>query len=356
VSIITEDEKYMQRCLDLALMGHGNTFTNPMVGAVLVYNGTIIGEGYHRKYGEQHAEANAINSVRDKYLLKKSTLYVNLEPCSHSGKTPPCSELIIKNNISRIVIGTIDPNSIVSGKGVKKLRDHGVEVITGVLAAEAVKLNKSFFTYYNKKRPYIILKWAQSNDGFIDIDRNSKHKDEISWISNKTSRILVHKWRSEEHSILVGTTTALLDDPHLNTRYWTGNNPVRIVLDRSLRLPGTLKLFDGTLKTLVFTEKDAISSDNKEYIRVDFNVRLLEQVLNTLYKREIQSVIVEGGKMLIESFIRSNLWDEARIFIGNIGFRSGINAPEMKQKCDQQIILGDDKLQIFYNSKHIVSI
>lgn len=342
----------MQRCLDLALMGHGNTATNPMVGAVIVHKGKIIGEGYHRKFGDQHAEANAINSVGDKSLLKNSTLYVNLEPCAHSGKTPPCSELIIKNTIPRVVIGTIDPNSIVSEKGVEKLRNHGVEVIAGVLAAQAVKLNKRFFTYYNEKRPYIILKWAQSNDGFIDIDRNRKHEGKISWISNKTSRILVHKWRSEEHSILVGTTTALLDDPQLNTRHWSGNNPVRLVLDRTLRLPGTLKMFDGTLKTLVFTEREAISRDNTEYIKVNFNNKLLEQILEALYNREIQSVFIEGGKMLIESFIRSNLWDEARIFTGNINFLSGINAPEMKQKYDQQIFLGDDRLQIFYNNNH----
>ncbi len=345
-----EDEKYMQRCLDLARMGQGNTETNPMVGAVIVCDGKIIGEGYHRKFGDQHAEANAINSVRDKSLLKNSTLYVNLEPCSHSGKTPPCSELIIRNNIPRVVIGTIDPNSIVSGKGIERLTSNGVKIITGVLEEKAMMLNKRFFTFYIKNRPYVILKWAQSNDGFIDIDRDKRQKGQVRWISNMTSRILVHKWRSEEHSIFVGTKTALLDNPQLNTRHWSGNNPLRIVLDRSLILPEKLKIFDGTVKTLVFTEKEAISKNNTEYININFSSRLLEQILEILFRKEIQSVFVEGGKMLIESFLKSNLWDEARIFIGNINFQSGLEAPEMHKEYEQQIILGNDRLQIFYNT------
>ncbi len=345
----TEDEKYMQRCLDLAMMGQGNTATNPMVGAVIVYKGSIIGEGYHRKFGDRHAEANAINSLKDKSLLEKSTLYVNLEPCSHLGKTPPCSELIARNNIPRIVIGTIDPNSIVSGKGIKILESNGAEVITGILEKEAVKLNKRFFTYYKKNRPYVILKWARSNDGFIDIDRDKKQPGKINWISNMTSRILVHKWRTEEHSIFIGTTTALLDDPRLNIRYWNGNSPLRMVLDRTLMLPKKLKIFDGTIKTLVFTEKDAISGNNTEYVKVNFNNNLLGEILGILFEREIQSVFVEGGKMLIESFIKNNLWDEARIFTGKMNFNSGIKGPEINKAHDQQIFVADDKLQIFYN-------
>ena len=340
----------MQRCLDLARMGQGNTGTNPMVGAVIVCNGRIIGEGYHKKFGDQHAEANAISSVKDKSLLKSSTLYVNLEPCSHSGKTPPCSELIIRNKIPRIVISTIDPNSIVSGKGIEKLKSSGSEVITGVLEKEAESLNKRFFTYYNKHRPYVILKWAQSNDGFIDIKRSKKQKGQIRWISNMTSRILVHKWRSEEQSIFIGTNTALLDNPQLNTRHWCGNNPLRIVLDRSLRLPGKLKVFDGSGKTLVFTEKEALSKSNTDYVTIDFSSPLVEQIMEILFLKEIQSVFVEGGKMLLETFLENNLWDEARIITGNINFKSGLKAPEMNTEYDQQILLGNDTLQIFHNT------
>ncbi len=251
---ISENEKYMQRCLDLANMGRGNTGTNPMVGAVIVCNGKIIGEGYHKKYGEPHAEANAIYSVKDKSLLNKSTLYVNLEPCSHTGKTPPCSELIIKSKIPRVIVGTIDPNSIVSGKGLKRLNDSGTEVVTGILEDKSVDLNKRFFTYYRKKRPYIILKWAQTTDGYIDTIRKDKQAPHLTWISDKISQILVHKWRAEEHAIIVGTNTALLDNPQLNIRFWHGNEPVRIVLDRNLRLPSNLHLFDKTLKTIVFNE------------------------------------------------------------------------------------------------------
>jgi len=350
VATYLDDEKYMQRCLDLAKMGQGNTGTNPMVGAVIVYNGKIIGEGYHRKFGDQHAEANAINSIKDKSLLKKSTLYVNLEPCSHLGKTPPCSDIIIRYNIPRLVISTIDPNSIVSGKGVEKLKNNGIEVIVGILEKKAVKLNKRFFTYYSKNRPYIILKWAQTNDNYIDKDRSEKLTGKVNWISDNISRILVHKWRSEEQSIMVGTTTALLDNPQLNIRLWNGNPPVRIVLDRTLKLPQNLKLFDGTTKTLVFTEKEATSRKNIEFINVNYNDQLLEEILEILFQREIQSIFVEGGKMLVESFIQRNLWDEARVIIGNMDFHSGVHAPKIQKEYDQQIMLANDRLLIYCNN------
>jgi diaminohydroxyphosphoribosylaminopyrimidine deaminase/5-amino-6-(5-phosphoribosylamino)uracil reductase len=350
VSTISDNEKYMQRCLDLARMGQGNTGTNPMVGAVIVYHGKIIGEGYHKKYGELHAEANAINSVRDKSLLKKSTLYVNLEPCSHLGKTPPCSELIIKNNIPRVIIGTIDPNAIVSGKGIKKLNESGIEVLTGVLENKSIELNKRFFTFYRKKRPYIILKWAQTIDGYIDIIRKNKQQTELTWISNKISRMLVHKWRAEEHAILVGTNTALLDNPQLNVRFWYGNNPLRIVLDRNLKLPASLHLFDKTLNTVVFNEKKEQLDRKIEYIKTNFNEKTLEEILRILFHKEIQSVLVEGGKMLLESFIESKIWDEARVFIGNRKFKEGTRAPVIPADPKQVIHIENDRLFIFNNN------
>jgi diaminohydroxyphosphoribosylaminopyrimidine deaminase/5-amino-6-(5-phosphoribosylamino)uracil reductase len=345
-----DNEKYMQRCLELAKMGQGNTGANPMVGAVIVCNGRIIGEGYHKKYGEWHAEANAINAVKEKYLLDKSTLYVNLEPCSHLGKTPPCSELIIRNNIPRVVIGAIDPNSIVSGKGVEKLKRSGIEVITGILEKESVELNKRFFSYYKLKRPYIILKWAQTTDGFIDIEKGKKQPGNPLWISNKISRMLVHRWRSEEHAIMVGTNTALLDNPRLNIRFWSGNDPVRVVPDRNLILPPHLHIFDKTLKTIVFNESKATPGNNPEYTRINFNGNMLEEMLGVLYEREIQSLFVEGGRMLIESFIKKNLWDEARIFIGDIKYNAGIEAPAIPFEPVKETYIENDRLLIFRNN------
>lgn len=340
----------MQRCLDLANMGRGNTGTNPMVGAVIVYDGKIIGEGYHKKYGELHAEANAINSVKDKSLLNKSTLYVNLEPCSHLGKTPPCSELIIKNNIPRVIIGSIDPNSIVSGKGLKKLNNSGIKVITGILEDKSIELNKRFFIYYKKKRPYIILKWAQTIDGYIDIDRKNKQPPHATWISNKISRMLVHKWRAEENAILVGTNTALFDNPQLNIRFWYGNNPTRIVLDRTLRLPSNLNVFDKTLNTIVFTEKKEQSDGKTEYININFNKNILEEILDILFQKGIQSVLVEGGRMLLESFIEKQIWDEARVIIGNKEFKAGTRAPVIPAEPKQVTYLANDRLLIFNNN------
>ncbi len=347
---ISENEKYMQRCLDLANMGRGNTGTNPMVGAVIVCNGKIIGEGYHKKYGEPHAEANAIYSVKDKSLLNKSTLYVNLEPCSHTGKTPPCSELIIQSKIPRVVVGTIDPNSIVSGKGLKRLNDCGTEVVTGVLVNKSVDLNKRFFTFYRNMRPYIILKWAQTTDGYIDIVRKDKQPPQLTWISEKISQILVHKWRAEEHAIMVGTNTALLDNPQLNIRFWHGNEPVRIVLDRNLRLPSILHLFDKTLKTIVFNEKNEQPGAKLEYIKISFNGNIIDEILKILFLKEIQSVMVEGGKMLLESFLEMKIWDEARVFIGNKEFKEGTRAPVISAEPKQITHIGNDRLMIFTNN------
>jgi diaminohydroxyphosphoribosylaminopyrimidine deaminase/5-amino-6-(5-phosphoribosylamino)uracil reductase len=350
VHTISDNEKYMNRCLDLASMGRGNTGANPMVGAVIVYNGRIIGEGYHKKYGELHAEVNAIKSVKEKSLLNKSTLYVNLEPCSHVGKTPPCTELIIKSNIPRVIIGTIDPNSIVSGKGLKKLNANGIKVITGVLEKESINLNKRFFTFYKKKRPYIILKWAQTIDGYIDIIRKNIQNPQLTWISNEISRMLVHKWRTEEQAILIGTNTALLDNPQLNIRFWHGNSPLRIVLDRTLRLTSGLHLFDQTLNTIVLNEKKEKINGKIEYIKTNFKQKSPEEIVKILFHKEIQSVLVEGGKMLLENFIQKNMWDEARIFVGNKEFKEGIRAPVIPAGPNQVTHLADDRLLIFYNN------
>lgn len=323
------DELYISRCLQIAENSLGNTYPNPMVGCIIVYDGKIIGEGYHQKCGEAHAEVNAINSVKDKSLLSKSTLYVNLEPCSHYGKTPPCADLIIKHQIKRVVIGTQDVNELVSGNGIKKLQDAKIEVVYGVIENECNELNKRFNTYHLQKRPYIILKWAKTSDGFIDRIRTEKDNGPAQ-ISDKFHRILSHKWRKEENAIMVGTNTALLDNPELTTRHWHGNNPVRIVIDKNLRLPKNLKLFNNEVKTLVFTEQRNIKNhDNLEYIPIDFN-NLLKELLKELFERKICSLIVEGGTQLLNLFINNNIWDEARIFTSDFNFNNGIKAPVLK--------------------------
>jgi diaminohydroxyphosphoribosylaminopyrimidine deaminase/5-amino-6-(5-phosphoribosylamino)uracil reductase len=347
--MMTLDEKYMSRCLDLAKQGLGNAQPNPMVGSVIVYNDNIIGEGYHQKCGEAHAEVNAINSVKDRSLLEDSTLYVNLEPCSHFGKTPPCSDLIIKNNIPRVVIGCIDSFSEVAGKGIEKLKNAGCDVAVGVLEKESRDLNRRFFTFHEKKRPYIILKWAQTLDGFIDFKRDANSDDKPMWITNAISKALVHKWRSEEDGIIVGTNTAELDNPALNVREWRGEDPVRMVVDQYLSLSKDLKLFDKSVKTMVFTEETVPSVGSIEYVKVDFNDKLVEEILNHLYKREIQSLIVEGGEQFLTHFIKQGAWDEARVFIGNKIFHDGVKAPNIKGEIISEDTLGDSKLLLYRN-------
>jgi len=338
----------MQRCIELALNGTGKVAPNPMVGAVIVYNGIIIGEGFHKAFGQAHAEVNAINSVKDKALLRKSTLYVNLEPCSHIGKTPPCSDLIVDKSIPRVVIGTIDPNSVVSGKGIEKLRNHGVEVLVGILEPGCKKLNRRFFTYHTQQRPYIILKWAQTKDGFIDKIRDQNEPIGVNWISNQLSLVLVHKWRAQEQGILVGTNTVLLDNPQLNVRYWEGNAPLRIILDRNLRISEDASVLDNTSPTLIINEKKNEKLKKTEYYKLKFCKNELNLVLNKLYKRQILSILVEGGKELLESFINQNLWDEARVFIGDRTFGNGITAPIIDQKPFEYKIL-NDRLNIYKN-------
>lgn len=325
---MTIDEKYMYRCLQLALNGKGFTHPNPMVGAVVVHNDKIIGEGYHRKYGYAHAEVNAINNVKDKSLLKSSTIYVSLEPCSHYGKTPPCSELIIKHQIPRVVIACLDPYPAVSGRGVKMLEDKGIVVTVGILEKEAKDLNKEFFTVQTQDRPYIYLKWAQSADGFIDKKRDDNNNYPIQ-ISNDFTKMIVHKIRSEVSAIMVGTNTAIKDNPSLSTRLWYGNNPIRIVIDRKGKISENYNLLKNPIKTYIFTEQNYENRNNhyQEFITIDFDSQLLYNILFFLKNKKINSILVEGGSLLLQSFIDLNLWDEIDVEISDICFKNGVKAP-----------------------------
>ena len=341
-------EFYINRCIQLAKNGLGNTYPNPMVGCVIVCNNKIIGEGWHQKAGEAHAEVNAINSVSDKSLLSSATLFVSLEPCSHFGKTPPCSDLIIKHKIPTVVIGTIDPHSKVAGNGCKKLIENGVKVTVGVLEEECNNLNKRFFTFHLKKRPYVILKWAESHDGFIA--PLTKDKQEPVWISNTFSRQLVHKWRSEEQAILVGTTTVLVDNPKLDTRDWHGKNPIRIILDKSGKINEHFQVKNQNTKTIVFTEvENLISNQNLIYENVIFDKHLPERIVEVLYNYQIHSLIIEGGRTTLNSFINSNLWDEARVFIGNKTIKEGIKSPIFRKKISKSEKIQDNTLNYFIN-------
>lgn len=330
-------ETYIKRCIEIAKNGLGTTRPNPMVGGVIVHENTIIGEGYTSKYGGNHAEVNAINSVKNKILLKESTLYVTLEPCSHFGKTPPCSDLIIKYQIPNVVIGCIDDNEKVAGKGVKKLRDAGCHVIVGVLEERCKTHHKRFFTFHNKKRPYIILKWAETFDGFIA--PKTKNEKKPVWITNAFSRQLVHKWRTQEHAILVGTHTVLEDNPSLTARHWTGENPIRIVIDTEEKLPKDLSVFNNDAKTMFITNN-----------KLDFSKNIAKQICDMLYENEITSVIIEGGAKTLQTFIDENLWDEARVFSGQNTFKEGIKAPSFSGKLISEEYILEDKLKIFTNN------
>ncbi len=338
-------ESYMQRCLDLAVQGLGQVAPNPMVGCVIVHNGSIIGEGYHQKYGEAHAEVNAIASVSNKALLQESTLYVNLEPCSHYGKTPPCSDLIVRSQIPRVVIGSNDPNPLVAGKGIAKLCNAGIEVTSGVLRESADFLNRRFLTFFTKKRPYIILKWAQSADGYIAPADNRQ-----VWLSNELSKKLVHKWRSEEQAILVGTNTARIDNPELTVRLWKGKNPLRVVIDKDLSLPADNLLSNNEADALVFNSLENSQKANIEKVRIDFSTSLPQQILEELYKRNITSLIIEGGAVLLNSFVEANLWDEARLFKTSTLLHGGKTVKPISGKLHEQIKLESDNLEILLNS------
>lgn len=325
---MTTDEKYMRRAMELAINGRGAVKSNPMVGAVIVHGDRIIGEGFHCEYGKAHAEVNAIRSVKEEALLPESTMYVTLEPCSHYGKTPPCAELIIQKRIPRVVIGTLDPYPEVAGRGVEMLKKAGVEVVTGLLENELNELNRPFMTAHLRKRPYVILKWAQSADGFIDRKRTDASLPAVV-LSSPESMRLVHKLRAEVSAIMVGTNTALLDNPALTVRHWVGENPVRVVLDRSLRIPSDYKLLDGSVPTLIFTAKQAECSKNIEYITIDFSANLLSQVLEHLYQRKLITLLVEGGSTLHNLFLKENLWDEIRMEETSVLLHDGVPAPDL---------------------------
>lgn len=334
-------EPYMHRCIQLAELAQGHVAPNPMVGAVLVHNNRIIGEGYHQVFGQAHAEVNCINSVQeaDRALIPHSTLYVSLEPCSHYGKTPPCTELIIANKIPKVVIGCMDPFPQVKGKGIAALKAHGIEVAVNVLQQECMELNKRFITFQTQHRPYIVLKWAQSANG-----RMARADRARFAISNEHSRRLVHKWRSEEASILVGTNTAFFDDPELTNRFWHGPQPVRLIVDMELRLPSNLKLFNRQVKTIIFNTLKHEEQEGLSYYQVTTDVSLVHQIVHALYQLKIQSVLIEGGAKLLQSFIDENMWDEARIITNeDLAMPDGISAPALgpMQKITTQRLLSD---------------
>jgi diaminohydroxyphosphoribosylaminopyrimidine deaminase/5-amino-6-(5-phosphoribosylamino)uracil reductase len=322
------DEQMMQRCLQLASLGAGSVAPNPMVGAVLVHEGVIIGEGWHERFGEAHAEVNCLESVgeKDRDLIPRSTLYVNLEPCAHYGKTPPCSDLIIRSRIPRVMVGSVDPFAAVAGKGIARMKEAGIEVVTGVLEAACRHLNRRFFTFHELKRPYLILKWASTADGFMALPGPVPLK-----ITNAFADRLVHRWRSEEAAILVGAGTAIADDPALTNRLWSGPSPLRILLDTALRAPSSLRLFDGTTPTWVFNNKREDEKKNIRWIRVGPQRPFLEEVLRILHERDILSVLVEGGLRTLQSFIDAGLWDEARVLTGTTVIGDGLRTPQLKK-------------------------
>lgn len=341
-------ERYMRRCIELAQNGKGNVSPNPMVGAVVVYNNSIIGEGYHQQYGQAHAEVNAINSVKDKSLLNQSTIYVSLEPCNHFGKTPPCSDLIIENNIPRVVIGCVDPFDQVAGQGIEKLKKKGIEVTVGVLENDCIHLNRRFFTFHNKKRPYIILKWAQSQDGFIDVKRSSSSVG-INWITQPETQQLTHSWRAEEDAILVGKNTVICDNPSLTVRASSGKNPIRIVLDSKLELNQNFSIFNSEAKTIIINSIKDEQVKNITYKKVNFDA-LEKELLSYLCEQNILSIIVEGGAYTLNQFINNNLWDEARILTGTPYFEQGLKVQGLNQIPQNTFSFGKDKITIYTNA------
>jgi len=347
---VQEHEKYIQRCIELAMLGAGNVSPNPMVGAVIVHNDHIIGEGYHQRYGEAHAEVNAVQNVIDTFsnseeLFKSSTLYVSLEPCTHFGKTPPCSVLIIRHKIPKVIIGCRDPFEPAGGRGIEKLREAGIEVIEGILKKECEWLNRRFFTKVRLHRPYIILKWAETADGFF-----APENGEQRWITSDVSKILTHRWRSEEDAVLVGKRTALIDNPQLTVRHWKGRNPRRIVIDRNLELPHDLHLFDQSVETIVFNSTKTETIDKIKYLELEnFDSYLPQLIAYQLYILDVQSLIVEGGAKTLELFLKAGLWDEARIFIGPQTWKGGIKAPFITGDPDEESECGPDRLEIRYN-------
>ena len=345
---MTTHEKYMARCIQLAKNGLGTTYPNPLVGSVIVYNGKIIGEGWHQKAGEAHAEVNAINSVKDKALLSKATIYVSLEPCSHFGKTPPCADLITYHKIPKAVIGTIDPFAKVAGNGIKKLMESGIQITLGVLEKECKELNKRFFTFHEKKRPYIILKWAETEDGFIAPLEKDKKKP--VWITNQYSRQLVHKWRTEEQGILVGTNTVLEDNPSLEARDYFGQNPIRIAIDRNNTIDESFQIKNKKTSTVIITN-DIILTKKEDiiYKNIIFDTIFIDNLLKYLHISNIQSLIIEGGTKTLQNFIDKGLWDEARIFSNKNKFTTGIEAPKLNFKSTTNFNVTNDQLKLYRN-------
>lgn len=344
------DEIYLKRCIDLALQGSGFVSPNPMVGSVIVHDNLIIGEGYHMQFGKAHAEVNAINHVYKKYdnaqeLLRNSTIYVNLEPCSHHGKTPPCADLIISNEIPRVVIGCRDPFDQINGKGIDKLKNAGTEVVENILTNDCLYLNRRFFTRIQKQRPYIILKWAQTLDGYFAPARGTQ-----KWISAAASKLLVHRWRTEEDAVLVGKNTVLADNPRLNSREWIGKNPIRVIIDRRLELSADLSIFDQTQDTIIFNEKKTAIDGKIKYLEIEnFDNYLPQLIAYQLYLMDIQSLIIEGGAETLNLFLNAGLWDEARIFTGSQNWGSGIKAPHILGNLFDEQHIEADLLRIWHN-------
>lgn len=349
-SPLTTHETYMHRCLELAKLGAGYVAPNPMVGAVLVCDDRIIGEGYHQRYGEAHAEPNCIQqAINNGYsdLIPRSSLYVSLEPCVHFGKTPPCADLIIRNKIPRVIVGCRDPFKEVNGRGIEKLKKAGVEVEVGILEKECKESNKRFLGFHTRHRPYIILKWAQT----LNHKLAGQEGDERLYITNECTNRIVHKWRSEEASILIGTNTALMDDPELTTRLWPGKNPVRLVIDMELKLPQHLKIFNGQVKTIVFNKMKHEEAGDLLFYQVTEDVGLVHQITNALYQLKILSVIVEGGTKLLQSFIDEDMWDEARVITNEeLIIKNGLDAPQLvsASKMGEEKIF-TDKVEFFTN-------
>ena len=337
------NEIYMQRCIQLAKLAKGYTYPNPLVGSVIVHNNKIIGEGYHQKAGEPHAEINAINSVKNPELLKDSTIYVSLEPCSHFGKTPPCANKLVEIGFKKVVIGILDSHEKVNGKGKKTIEEAGIEVVSDILGKECQELNKRFFTFHQKKRPFIILKWAESGDGFLD------KNFQPTQIGNSLTKQFVHQLRSEEHAILVGTNTALTDNPSLTTREIVGRNPVRILIDFDLKVPQNFNLYNNEAETLVFNSVKNLDEGNIKFIKIE-KENFLENLMQKLYEHQIQSVIIEGGRFTLQQFIDANLWDEAIIIKNkNLVLENGTKAPEFNfQSIDIQDF-DDNKIEFYKN-------
>lgn len=345
---MTQDELYMHRCLQLAVQAAGHTAPNPMVGAVIVANGQIIGEGYHHRCGEPHAEVNAINSVKDTALLKDSTIYVNLEPCAHFGKTPPCCDLIISKGIPRVVVGSVDPHDKVAGKGIERMRAHGIDVTVGVCEEECLKLNRRFFTFHTKNRPFIMLKWAQSEDGFIDFVRSNGDNPPVK-ISTPITKALNHQIRTQESAILVGTNTAVLDNPHLTVTKWHGNNPIRLVVDRQLRIPQNSRIFDNAAPTVVFTEQEVEDYANISFEHINFKKNIVPQILNYLYQHNVLSLIVEGGSQLLQAFIDGGYWDECHIETAPCKLGNGVPAPRFLCQPTRAESFGPNTMFYYFN-------